>query len=415
MLFRINKLDHFTKNIIIVFLGTSLSSFLNLIYQLLIAHKLSPQDFASFNALLAVFMLISNPLGMIRIAVAKYVSEYNARKETHKISVLIYNLFTKGIIIAFFVFVLFIFIAPFIINSLKIYNLTLGYILAMLIAASLLTPVLVGGVQGLELFGWFVSSSLLVGVTKLVFTALFLSLGYQIAGALGALLLSFVFGLAIGVIPLRKFLAVQPSEARPNYKDVFLYLFPIAISNACFVWLTSFDMVLVKYFFSPEASGVYSLAQMAGKIFLFLPGAISLVILPHTSGLKATNSDTKAALKKSLLYAFYLCLCAVFFYNIFPGFTLKILTGKVPAESILLGRLFSISMTFFALCFVLINYFLSLKYYPFIKYFVISVFLQFMGILIFHNSLLQVQLVLCINSFLLFVFLLIEAFSISYD
>lgn len=165
-------------------------------------------------------------------------------------------------------------------------------------------------------------------------------------------------------------------------------------------------MVLVKYFFSPEASGVYSLAQMVGKIFLFLPGAISVVMFPHASGLNATNSDTRSVLKKSLLYAFYLCLCAVFFYNIFPEFTLKLLTGKALPESILLGRLFSISMTFFALCFVLINYFLSLKYLSFIKYLVISVALQFTGILIFHNSLLQVQLVLCVNSFLLFIFLL---------
>lgn len=406
MLSKINKFDHFTKNIIFVFLGTSLANFLNFIYQLLIAHKFSPQDFASFNALLAVFMLISIPLGTLQIAVAKYASEYSARKEIHKINALIYGLFTKGIVITFFIFILFIFITPFIINSLKIYSLPLGYILAMLIALSLLTPVLTGGLQGLELFGWFVTSSLLVGITKLVFTVLFISLGYQIAGALGGLLISVIFGLIIGVIPLRKFLAVYPVGIKPHFKDVFLYSLPIVISNICFIWLISFDMVLVKYFFSPEASGVYSLAQMVGKIFLFLPGAISVVMFPHTSGLNAINSDTRSALKKSLFYAFYLCLCAVLFYNIFPEFTLKLLTGKALPESILLGRLFSISMTFFALCFVLINYFLSLKYLSFIKYLVISVALQFTGILVFHNNLLQIQLVLCINAFLLFIFLL---------
>ncbi|MDD5476669.1 MAG: oligosaccharide flippase family protein [Candidatus Omnitrophica bacterium] len=405
MLSKIKKLDHFTRNIIFVFLGTSLANFLNLIYQLLIAHKLSPQDFASFNALLAVFMLISNPLGTLQVAVAKYASQYRARKEAHKINALIYGLFTKGIIIAFFIFILFIFISPFIINSLKIYSLPSGYILAMLIALSLLAPVLVGGLQGLELFGWLVTSSLFGGIIKLLFTVLFISLGYQIAGALGAFLISVIFGVIIGIIPLRKFLTAQVTAEKPDYKDVFLYLFPIAISNMCFIWLISFDMVLVKYFFSPQASGVYSLAQMVGKIFLFLPGAISLVMFPRTSGLNAINSDTRSVLKKSLLYALCLCLSAAIFYNIFPGFTLKLLTGKALPESILLGRLFSISMTFFALCFVLINYFLSLKSFSFIKYLVISTVLQFAGILIFHNSLFEVQLVLCVNSFLLFTLL----------
>lgn len=406
MLSKIKRLDHFTKNIIFVLLGTSLANFLNLIYQVLIAHKLSPQDFASFNALLAIFMLISNPFGTLQVAVAKYASEYSARKETRKINALINGLFSKGLIVSVIIFILAIFISPFIISSLKIYSLSSGYILAMLIGLSLLSPILAGGLQGLELFGWLVSSSLLSGIIKLVFTVLFISLGYQIAGALGALLISVIFGLVIGIIPLRKFLTRQAAEEQLDYKKIFPYLFPIAISNVCFIWLTSFDMVLVKYFFSSETSGIYSLAQMVGKIFLFLPSAISIVMFPRTSGLSATNSDTRRFLNKSLFYAFSLCLSAALLYNILPGLTLKILTGKSLPESILLGRLFSISMTLFALSFVLFNYFLSIKDLSFIKYLVISVVLQLIGILIFHNSLLQVQLVLCANSFLLFIFLL---------
>jgi len=353
-------------------------------------------------------MIISNPLGTLQVAVAKFASEYSARKETHKISALIHGLFIKGIVVALFFFLLFIFISPFIINSLRIYSLSSGYVLAMLIALSLLAPVLAGGLQGLELFGWMVTSSLLGGIIKLVCTLLFIALGYQIAGALGALLISVIFGVIVGIIPLRKFLTAQHGDEKPDYKDIFLYLFPIAITNICFVWLISFDMVLVKYLFSPEASGVYSLAQMVGKVFLALPGAISVVMFPRTSGLNAANSDTKAVLNKSLFYALCLCLSAAIFYNLFPSFALKLLTGKVLPESILLGRLFSISMTFFSLCFVLINYFLSLKNLQFIKYLVISAILQSLGILIFHRSLLEVQLVLCINSFFLFVSLFLK-------
>jgi O-antigen/teichoic acid export membrane protein len=189
---------------------------------------------------------------------------------------------------------------------------------------------------------------------------------------------------------------------------MLLYLSPIAISNICFVWLVSFDMVLVKYYFSGRESGAYSLAQLVGKIFLFLPGAISIVMFPRTSFLNSTNSNTSAVLNKSLLYAFCLCLSAALFYNIFPSFVLRILTGKALGESIVLGRLFSVSMTFFALCFILINYFLSLKSCKFIKYLVLSVVVQFIGIVLFHNNLIQVQLVLCFNSFLLFVLLILQ-------
>ena len=408
MLSKIKRLDHFTKNVIFVFIGTSAANFLSLIYQLFIAHKLTPQDFAAFNALLAVFTLISNPLGTLQVAIAKYASEHNARRESHRINVLIHGLLTKGAFFGLFLFVIFLFISPLILNSLKINSVLSGYILTLMVAFSILPPILAGGLQGLELFGWLISSSFIGRIIQLVFTVLFIALGFQISGALGGFLISIIFGIIIGVIPLRKFIIVQQTSEKIDYKELFFYLFPIAISNMCFIWLVSFDMVLVKYLFSADASGVYSLAQMVGKIFLFLPGAISLVMFPRTSGLNATNSDTMSVLKRSLLYAFCLCLSAAIFYNIFPGFTLKILTGKALPESILLGRLFSISMTFFAFCFVLINYFLSLKNLSFIKYLILSVIFQFFGILIFHRSLLDVQLVLCANSFLLLIFLLLK-------
>lgn len=105
-----------------------------------------------------------------------------------------------------------------------------------------------------------------------------------------------------------------------------------------FVWLVSFDMVLVQYFFSGQESGAYSLAQMVGRVFLFLPGAISIVMFPRASFLNTINSNTSAVLKKSLLYASCLSLSAALFYNIFPFFVLRILTGKVLGESIALGR-----------------------------------------------------------------------------
>ena len=166
--------------------------------------------------------------------------------------------------------------------------------------------------------------------------------------------------------------------------------------------LVSFDMVLVKYYFLPEESGLYALAQMAGKIFLFLPAAICIVMFPKTAGLKAKNLDTTATLKRSLLYAAILCILASLAYNLFPGFTLKILTGKVFPESIILGRLFSISMSFFTLLFILITYFISLKDLRFLKYLVFFTLLQFLAIGLFHKSLIQVQLILCLNAILLF-------------
>lgn len=402
MLRKFKKIDTFTKNIVLVFAGTSLVNFFNLLYQLLIAHKLSTPDFAAFNSLLSIFLLISSPLSTLQIAVAKYCSEFKAKGQIQKIKFLLSDLFRKTLILAIATVIIFWVISIHILTTLKISSVSCGYILALLLALMWLSPVFSGGVQGLEFFGWLAASSVISGALKLGLAFMFILLGYNIAGALGALLVSNLILLVIFYFPLRPFISLKVREPDINYTDMLVYLFPVVVSYFCFTALVNMDMILVKRYFMPEDAGLYSLAQMVGKIFLFLPAAIGMVMLPRTSGLDAKNKDTMSTLKRSLFYVLGLCLMASLFYNFFPEFVLKVLTGKVYPESILLGRMFSISMGFFALLFILIYYFLSIKDLRFIKYLVSLTLLQFLGIILFRQSLIWVQLVLCINAILLF-------------
>ena len=407
----IKRIDTFGKNIILVFLGTSLVNVFNLLYQLLIAHRMSGVDFAGFNSLLAIFTLISSPLTTLQIAVAKYTAEFNAQSQIKKIQVLLSNLIRKTLPLAIITFIVFYFFSFYIMDKLKISSVSAGYILAVLLASSWITPVLMGALQGLELFKWLVSLSVIGGALKLIFAFIFISLGFNIAGALGAFLLAGLIGIIIPFFPLKNFLSFKLIEDSINFKDFFSYLAPVGLSFFCFIALVNFDMILVKYLFSPLQAGFYSLAQMVGKIFLFLPGAISIVMFPKAAGLKAKNMDTDFTLRRSLLYACSLCIIANLVYNLFPNFALKVLTGKVFAESVMLGRLFGISMSFFALLLILITYFLSIKDLRFIKYLILFTLLQFLAIIIFHKTLVQVQLILCINSVLLFLTHLVLAYK----
>lgn len=392
----------FNKNILFVFLGTSLVNFFNLLYQLLIAHRLSPVDFAAVNSLLSIFMLISAPLATFQTAIAKYSAEFNARGENEKIRVLFRKFLAIASGLALASFFVFYFASDYITKSLKIYSTPSGYILAVLVSVSLLSPVFCGILQGLELFGWLISASLISGILKLLFAFIFIICGFNIGGALGAFLFSVVSLIAIGAIPIKGLISFHPAESGVNFKEIFFYLFPVTVSSFCYMNLVNSDMVMVKYFFSPQDSAFYSLAQMAGKIFLFLPGAISIVMFPRVSGLNAKNMDTRSTLKASLFYGAALSIFAAIFYNIFPGFTLKLLTGKVFPESIALGRLFSISMSIFSLLFILITYFLSLKDLRFIKYLVLFTLVQFLAVIFYHPGLIQVQLILCLNAIVLF-------------
>ncbi|MDD4979699.1 MAG: oligosaccharide flippase family protein [Candidatus Omnitrophica bacterium] len=402
MLRLIKKLDNFHKNIILVFLGTSLINIFNLFYQLLLAHRMSGADFAAFNSLLSIFLLISAPLATIQTGVAKYSAEFSAQNRADKARALLRGLGRKVLFPAVFTFLIFLLAASYVTDKLKIPSLNCGYILAALLALSWFMPVFSGALQGLELFNWLVSSALISGILKLGLAFIFIGLGFNICGALGAFLAANLIGIIIFIFPLRNFFSRGPVQEDINFKEFFSYLFPVAVSLFCFTALVNYDMVLVKYFFNPAEAGFYSLAQMVGKIFLFLPGAISLVMFPRSAGLNARNMDTRPALRRSLLYAAVLCIIANIVYNFFPVSVLKILTGKTFGESVILGRLFGLSMSFFSFSFILITYFLSLKDMRFIKYLILFTLLQFFAIILFHTNLLQVQLTLCINSILLF-------------
>lgn len=391
-------------------MGTSLGSFFNLLYQLIIAHRLTPEDFAAFNSLLSIFTLVAAPLGTLQTAVAKYSAEFNAHNRVNEIKSLLSGIFRRASAMAFLVFFVFLAAAFAITEKLQIHSYYCGYILAALLAVSCIAPVSMGGLQGLELFGWFVSASLVSGALKLILTIIFIFLGFNIAGALGALFVSVFIGIIIGIWGLRDFFYFGKTAEPVKFKEVFLYLFPVAISLFCFTALVNFDMVLVRYFFQPRQSGFYSLAQMVGKVFLFLPGAISIVMFPRVSGLNAKNMDTASVLTRSLKYGVILCIAAALGYNIFPSLALKALTGKVFPESVILGRFFGISMTFFSLLYLLITYFLSLRDLRFIKYLVLFTLLQLFAIVIFHKSLLAVQSVLCINAIALFSIHIVLAF-----
>lgn len=391
-------IDIFSKNIIIVFFGTAFVSALNLLYQLYLAHTLDPAYFASVNTLLSIFMLISSPLMTLQMAVAKYTAEFRANNQVQKISNLLSRLLKKIIVFAILSFFIFYYSSFYLMAKLKIESRFSGLILGALIAFAWLMPIFLGGLQGFELFKWSVFVAVIIAFLKLTFAFIFIYFGFYMGGPLGAFLAANLIGIAVSAFILRRYINFEAVNDGINLREIFLYLFPVAASSFCFIALISIDMILVKYFFTGHYSGVYSLAQMAGKIFLFLPGAISIVMFPRVSGLRAKNIDTASTLKRALFYGIILCATAALFYNLFPGLVLKILTGKAPAESVNLGRLFSVSMSLYALVYILITYFLSLKDLRFIKYLAIFAFAETLAIVFFHKSIFQVQLIVCISA-----------------
>ncbi|MDD5155867.1 MAG: oligosaccharide flippase family protein, partial [Candidatus Omnitrophica bacterium] len=198
------NLDAFSRNIIFVFISMSLLNVVNLLYQLLIAHSLSPADFAAFNALLSIFMLLSTPLATLQTAVVKYTSEFHAHNQTDKVRFFLSYLLKKTVVFAILTCFAVYFASFYIIDKLKIPSVYSAYILILLIFLSWITPLFMGGLQGLHLFKWFIAVSIIAGAAKLLFAFIFIRLGFNITGAFSAFLVSVLLTLIISSFVLRK-------------------------------------------------------------------------------------------------------------------------------------------------------------------------------------------------------------------
>ncbi|MEI8175729.1 MAG: oligosaccharide flippase family protein [Candidatus Omnitrophota bacterium] len=394
--------DRFLANSALVFCGTILVSVSNLLYQMLTVRKLPVAAYGAFNSLLSIVLMLSYPISALTTMIAKFSAAYYSRGERVKahrfVLIIIRHMFFAGILFL----VLYMLGAFHFMKYLRLDSVMPVYMTAFMLFLMVITAPILGALQGFERFTAYSVSNVGGAVCKLGMLALFLMLGWGLFGVLAAYLLSQVIVVAIGGYCVKEVFQKEDSSGSIDIKEKYRFVVPTLVTLGCFGLLTNMDVVLVKHFFESTVAGSYSVAQMVGKIALFIPNAIAVVMLPHAAGLHAQQKDSRGLLRKSLAYTAFLSCGFVVFYNVFPGLVLTVLCGTSGADIIFLGRLFSLCMTFFSLIMVLAIYQLSVSRFKFLKSFVIFTVIQVVAIAFFHRSLPQVLGIILLNSIILF-------------
>lgn len=385
-----------------MFTASSIASFFNLLYQLVMLKVMPREQFASLNSLISLLVILSVPAAAFTTMVTKHVSSYRARNNIEHLKAVWQKITRHTFYFSLGVFSLIILFRQHIALFLHLDSLWSIVILGLMFFFSCVSSVVTGGLQGLERFKWLALIGLSAGFLKLFFSfVLVKSINDMLLAGLIGFLLPTVLGIVFSLWPLR-FLIQGLSKEKVEVKGLYLYVFPVLMVSLCFALVTNVDLVLVKHFFGREAQD-YSVAQMVGKIILSIPGAIYMVMFSRVSNLYAVKISSREILKRSLIYTFILSFSAVALYNLFPGLIFKILAGGANKEVVLLGRLFSLSMFFYALSNVLCIYQLSIERYGFIKMLVPIVILQIIAICLFHQTTSGVLGIMLAGSLLIFV------------
>lgn len=399
----IKETDGVIKHGSIMLIANGLGSAFNMLYQLYMVRNLNPVDYGILNSLLALLLIISVPAGTLQTAVTKYTAGFHAHNQLLKIRSFLLRFAKEILLFSSLIFIIILLGSRYISNFFQIPTSTPVILVGILMLFSIVQPITLGGLQGMQMFGWLGINGIIGAGMRLAFGILLVSMGLRVLGALSAIIIANLFIIIISIIPLRPYLITINSTdvEKINFMDIYKYFIPVAVTFLCFMALIGIDIILVKHFFAPLEAGFYSIAQMGGKIILFFPMTIVIVMFPKVSSLHSKGADTVKILKKCLLLAALLCAMGVLGYFLFPSLIIKILSGKDYIECIPLVRLFAIAMAFYAITHLLLFYQLSIRYLKFMYPLIFFTALQTVMIIFFHNTLSQVLYILCVTSVLL--------------
>lgn len=386
-LFSIFK-DDLILDTVVVFLGTTLGGFFNLLYHLVSVRLLDPQDYGTFNALISFIMFSLMAITPLGTTLVRYFTEYIAKEDFTTLTSIFIKIIKRILIIAVLIILFFAIFSSSLgkfLNTQRIYLIICGGIIVL----SLFFLPMISLFQSLQKFKIFSCIGIFSSISKLIFGALFMLFGWKVLGGLLGFLVSAVFALLISLFFIPSIFKKEIGKININnfspaisLLPICKYFFPVSIMMVSFTFLTNIDVILVKHFFTPLDTGYYSIAQMVGKITLFLPSALAVVILPKSTKAFVLNSSSLKILYKSLLLAGICCFLATLLSFLFPDFILTVLTGKSNPTSRNLVGLFALGMSFYALLWININYLLAVHNLKFVFPILILALLE--GIFIYN-------------------------------
>jgi O-antigen/teichoic acid export membrane protein len=403
--------DEFIRHTGLMFIGMGLFNVFNLLYHLFMVRFLSPVDYGQLNTLIALFMVISVPASTVQTTVTKFISSFQAQNRFSQIKKLLQHLLILMSIIGLSFFLLAILGSRFFSSFLQISSYRLIILFGLGLFFAMVLPIPSGGLQGLQKFGSMAFSLIINGGLKFGLGSLFVFLGLGVVGAMGAFTICYMVTVFLSLIILGISLPREKSESRREQdikkpdlsyiSGVYQYFLPVGITFLCFMVLTNIDLILVKHFFTPIEAGYYSIAQVVGKIVLLLPVPVVTATFPKLSSLEGQEEKGLLILRQSLMMVLFFCVAAILLGFLFPSLIIRILSGRSYIECIPLIRFFCIDMSLFSLVLILLYYHLSRGKSTFLYPLCFLTLIQTGLIVLYHNTLVQVLVVVGLVGFCL--------------
>jgi len=400
------------SNSLIVIVGTLVASIFSYLFNMLMGRYLGPANYGEMTALMSLLMIISVAGGALLTVAMRYSSELFVGGKFLALKKL-FAVLTRYVY--FFSFVLIIILLALIkpiANYFSIDNLLPVAIAFSGLIFGMVTMVNKGLLQGVQKF----SAVSLIGVLEMALRLglgiLLVKIGFAVSGALSAVILATAIGYAATFFPIRKIFKNSHQDKVSKFhlfdkKEIGKYFGPAFLSSLLLIIALNLDVILVKHYFSPADAGMYSAVSAIGKIILYVTAPIISVMFPMISEKTVSGEKHYKLLFFSLMFVIVGALIVLAAYVIAPAKIIGLLYGSQYVSLFYLLPEIGLAILLYSLINLLTNYYLVVKDFRFLWFFLIAVAGLTLAISQFHSSLLLVVRLMILFFGLLFLSMMV--------
>lgn len=396
----------------IVLAGSVITNFGAYLFHLLMGRLLGPANYGILESLISFMYFLGIPVGVLSLVVVKYVSQ--EKKDIKKIGFLISWLLKKSAIYGLIFLIAFLAFFPVLKNLIKVDSFLLFLGLGIAGFISIFQSIYSSTLQGMMKFVELSITNIFSSWIKLIIAVIFVILGFKIGGAVYSISIAALATLFLTYKIIKKFVPLtgqNNNKLTNNFSNMGNYSLAILIQNFSFICFFTIDIILARFFLTPTLAGQYASLSVLGKIIFFASSPILSVMFPMVSEKYSNGEKYQKTFFLSLFFVLLISVFISFVYFIFPKTMIGILFGNAYLGGSSDLWLFSVFISIYSVCALLMNFFLSISKTKIIYVSLFFVALQIVLISFFHQNISQIVLMNIITLSLFLICLLVYCFS----
>ena len=370
--------------------STLLAGFLDYLYNVLTGRMLIPVEYSILISVQAILQILLHVTNVIRNVVAYYTAEISGQTgDPLSVALFLrrrYRWAWRWGIVAMLTMAL---LSPLLARLLQLTSLSPLWAASLALLMLFVRPVTDGTLQGIQYFRGLASVTVFQALLRLVFAIILIQLGLAAFGAVLALPLATSSALLLALWFLQPHFKVPTTESRDRSVSL-RYSMQTLVGLLAFALLVNMDAIFVRAFFTPEVAGGYAPVVTIGKINLFIPLALAMVLFPKAVQRHAKGQDARPILGLALVAALLPGLGLTGLLFVASGPLITLLFGPAYGDPGMVLGLVGLATTLFAGLNLWLNYALSTERPFFVYGLALVTLLQGTAMFLFHRELVMI-------------------------